>query len=68
MNYNIIYKNNNAYKILNKISIHHFLNKDNSVNQQVLGLYVNQLGGNHVLQQDNKFLICEIIQEAEIIE
>jgi hypothetical protein len=68
MNYNIIYKDNNVYKILNKISIHHFLNKDNSINQHVLGLYVNQLGGNHVLQQDNKFLICEIIQEAEIIE
>ena len=67
MNYNIEYKNGNAYKVLDEISIHNFLNKDNSVNQKVLGLYVNQVGGNHVLQKENKFLICETIEEAIII-
>lgn len=65
---NIIYKNNNAYKILDIISIHNFLNSNNEVNQRVLGMYVNEKGGNHVLQRDNKFLICEIIEEADIIK
>ena len=67
MNYNIEYKNGNAYKVLDEISIHNFLNKDNSVNQKVLGLYVNQVGVNHVLQKESKFLICETIEEAIII-
>ena len=68
MNYNIIYKNNNAYKIIDEISIHNFLNSDDSINQKVLGLYVNKLNCDHVLQRENKFLICQTIQDAVIIE
>jgi hypothetical protein len=64
---NIIYKDNIAYEILNIINIHNFLNSDNSVNQKVLGLYVHQQGGDHVLQRDNKFLICKTIEEAIIL-
>lgn len=68
MNYNIVYNGDTAYKILRKLPIHNFLNKDNQINQQVLGLWVKYLGGNHVLKQEDKFLICEIIEEATIIE
>ena len=64
---NVIYSNNVAYRILKSISIHHFLNKDQSINKQVLGMYVHEIGGDHVLQQNNKFLICETIEEAQII-
>ena len=63
---NIIYSNNVAYRILKSINIHHFLNKDQSINKQVLGMYVHEIGGDHVLQQNNKFLICETIEEATI--
>ena len=65
---NIIYNNNIAYKILDIINVHNFLNSDNSINRQVLGLYVHEKGGNHVLQRDNKFLICETIEEATVVE
>ena len=65
---NVIYSNNVAYRILKSISIHHFLNKDQSINKQVLGMYVHEIGGDHVLQQNNKFLICETIEEAQIIQ
>jgi hypothetical protein len=68
MNYNVIYKNDNAYKIIEEISILNFLNSDNSINQRVLGLYVNKLNCDHVLQRENKFLICQTIQDAVIIE
>lgn len=68
MNYNIVYNGDTAYKILRKLPIHNFLNRDNQINQQVLGLWVKYLGGNHVLKQEDKFLICEIIEEATIIE
>lgn len=68
MNYNIIYHNNIAYKIINEIYIHNFHNKDGSINQKVLGLYVHSLGANHVLQKQNKFLICCEIEEAKIIK
>ncbi len=64
---NVIYNGNKAYKILKAVAMHQFLNKDDSVNRKVLGLYVNEIGGNHVLQHNNKFLICEEIEEAIII-
>ena len=64
---NIVYNNNTAYKILDIISVEHFLNKNKSINKQVLGMYVNEKGGDHVLQRNNKFLICETIEEAQIV-
>ena len=64
---NIVYKDGIAYKVINISKVHNFLNSDNSVNQRVLGLYVHQSGGDHVLQKGNDFLICETIEDAEII-
>jgi hypothetical protein len=65
--YNIIYKNNEAFQILNDINVHMFQNKDGSINQQVLGMYVYKFNGNKVLQRGDKFLICRKIEEAIIL-
>ena len=65
---NIIYKNNIAYKILDALSIQNFLNSNNTVNTKVLGMYVHEKNGDHVLQVENQFLICETIEDAKIIE
>ena len=65
---NIVYNGDKAYKILDIVSIHNFTNKDGSVNKQVLGMYVNEKKGDHVLQRQNQFLICETIEEATIVE
>lgn len=65
---NIVYNGDKAYKILDIVSIHNFANKDGSVNKQVLGMYVSEKKGDHVLQRQNKFLICETIEEAQILK
>lgn len=65
---NIVYNGDKAYKILDIVSIHNFTNKDGNVNKQVLGMYVSEKKGDHVLQRQNKFLICETIEEATIIK
>ena len=67
MNYNIIYKDDQAFEILKEISAHMFANKDGSINQQVLGMYVNEVDGDRVLQREGKFLICRTIEEAQVI-
>lgn len=67
MNYNILYADGYAYEVLNEVSMHMFLNKDNSVNQKVLGMYVHEWGGDRVMKKDNKLLICKQIEEAQII-
>jgi|TARA_R110000744_G_scaffold195803_1_gene314922 hypothetical protein len=65
---NIIHNGDKAYKILIVLPVHNFLNSNNTINKQVLGMYVNEKGGDHVLKQDNNFLICETIEEAQIVE
>ena len=64
---NIIYKNDIAYKILEAVNIQNFLNSNNTINTKVLGMYVHEKNGDHVLQVENEFLICETIEEAQII-
>jgi len=67
MNYNLIYKDGLAFEILKEISAHMFQNRDGSINQQVLGMYVNDWDGDRVLQREGKFLICKTIEEAQTI-
>tara|TARA_B110000858_G_C17435013_1_gene307164 strand:+ start:171 stop:398 length:228 start_codon:yes stop_codon:yes gene_type:complete len=66
MNYNVIGNGDNLYHIIREISIHNFLNSNKTVNQKVLGLYVKELNCDHVLQKDNKLLICRTIEEPII--
>ena len=66
MNYNIIYKEGLAFEILKEISAHMFQNKDGSINQQILGMYVNDWDGDRVLQREGKFLICRTIEETNL--
>mgnify|MGYP000173657693 FL=1 len=67
MNYNIVYKDNIAFEIIKEINAHMFANKDGSINQQVLGMYVYEHGADRVLQREGKFLICKTIEEAVIL-
>ena len=52
------------YEVLNYINAHMFVNKNGCINQQVLGMYVHEKGGDRVLQREGKFLICKTIEET----
>lgn len=67
MNRELITKDDIMYEIIKTVNAHMFANKDNSINQQVLGMYVHENGGNRVLQREGQFLICKEIEEANII-
>ena len=54
---NIIYRDNEALEILHEINAHMFQNRDGSINQQVLGLYVHEWGADRVVMKNNKLLI-----------
>jgi len=68
INRELITKDDKMYEVVSSVSSHMFLNKDKSLNQQVLGMYVNEYQGDRVLQREDKFLICKQIEEAQIIE
>ena len=65
---NVIYNGNRSYTILDVIPKSNFQNSDGNINKQVLGMYVKEVGGNHVLQKQNKILICKEIEEVGIVE
>jgi len=67
MNKELITKGDILYEIVKSVNAHMFANKDGSVKQQVLGMYVNDHDGDRVLQREGKFLICKIVEEANII-
>ena len=67
MNKELITKGEEMYEILKSVNVHMFINKDGSINQQVLGMYVHDHKGDKVLQREGKFLICKTVEEATIL-
>ena len=41
----LITKGESMYEIINSVNAHMFANKNGSINQQVLGIYVHEKGG-----------------------
>ena len=68
MNYNILYREDEALEILNEVNAHMFQNRDGSINQQVLGMYVHEWRADRVVMKNNKLLICKTIEEARYEE
>lgn len=60
--------NDNLYLVLRDMPEHNFKNKDGSINMNVLKAWRDHLKGDHVLKHNDKFLIVETIQDAEIEE
>jgi len=67
MNKELIEKEGIMYEVVSKIGSHMFVNKDGSINQQVLGKYVHEYGGDRVLQREGQFLVCKQVEEATIL-
>jgi len=65
---NVIIKDGESYEIIDQVNASMFQNKDGNINQQVLGMYVHNLGCERVVQRDNKLLILKLVEEAVIVE
>tara|TARA_Y100001972_G_C7569487_1_gene285839 strand:+ start:128 stop:343 length:216 start_codon:yes stop_codon:yes gene_type:complete len=63
----IKYVNDIGYIVKKEISKHMFT-KNNQVRYDWVQMYRDEIGCDHVLQNDNIFFFCETIKEAEIIE
>jgi uncharacterized protein YqgQ len=61
--------NDEAYVVKRETPIHMFLKKnENTINMELLQSYRDYLKCNHVLRTQSHFLMCERIEEAEIVE
>ena len=64
----LIQQGEDMYTILDVVSRNQFVDKNNVINRTSLGYMVKWVGGNHVVQHDDKLLIVEKIQDAQYEE
>lgn len=64
-NSQILQQGDKLYTIKQSYMAHMFAGKDKRVNKELLGVAVKYHGGDHVVQHQNKYYICEEIPEAE---
>ena len=67
MNKELITMDDKVYHIVKTINSRTFANKDGSINQNILGMFVHDNDCDRVLQREGKFLICKQIEEAIIL-
>ena len=67
---NSIYVGDVMLEVLREFNPSYFYTEKNSntVNQKLLGIWVDHLDGDRVVHINNKFLIFRTIEEAQIIE
>ena len=63
----IKYVNSIGYIVKNEISKHMFT-QNNQIKFDWVQMYRDEMGYDHVLQNDNTFFFCETILEAEVVE
>lgn len=63
----IKYHNDNAYIVKREIAKHNFTNKQ-TVMYDWVQMYRDEMGYDHVLQNETHFFFCERIEDAQIIE
>jgi hypothetical protein len=60
--------NDKLYVIVRDMALHNFTNKGGDVNTEKLRAWRDYLGCDHVLKHNERFLLVQTIQEAEIDE
>ena len=61
----ILQQGDELYTVLHVVNRGLFTNSENVINKTQLGYMVKWVGGNHVIQHDNKLLIVEKIEDAQ---
>lgn len=64
----IIVQGDDIFTILHIVNRSQFVDDDNVIDRVKLGYMVKWAGGNHVVQKDNKLIIVERVEDAQIEE
>ena len=65
---NILYHNDKAYVVLRTLKAHQINNSNGEVNMEILKLWRDYLGGDHVIKQNDSYTILETIQDIDYDE
>ena len=64
-NSKIIHQGDEMFTILHIVNRTQFVNQNNTINRTSLGYMVQWCGGDKVVQENNKLLICSKIEDAQ---
>jgi len=64
----LFFYNDNVYLILRKLNLSYIIDKNNNINNELLKLWKEHEGADHVLKTDTHFLLCETLKEPEWVE
>jgi len=68
MEYNLVQINDVILQVKRDFHPNYFITDgSNHLNQKLIGLWVEYLGCDRVVRQNDKILICKTIEEAQII-
>lgn len=56
----------NLYEVLRTFNKSYFTTKKKEINKNLVGIWVEHLEGNKVIQTEEKFHVCRLIEEAKM--
>ena len=62
--------NDRLFEVLREIPVHNMIipkRHPSRIDKELLGLWVNHLGGDHVVREGDKLLICRTVEDAVIV-
>ena len=65
------YVNDRLFEVLRSYPVQQMIipkRHPDRIDKTLLGLYVDRYGGNHVLREGDRLLICREVEDAQIIE
>jgi hypothetical protein len=61
----VFYYNGNVYLVLRKLNLSYIIDRHNNINEELLKIWKEGVGADHVLKTNTHFLLCETITEPE---
>jgi hypothetical protein len=64
----LFFYNNNVYIILRKLNLSYIIDRHGNINEELLKIWKEGVGADHVLKTNTHFLLCETVTEPEWVE
>ena len=64
----IFYHNDTYYVVLRKLKVHSVSNSNGVINMDALKAWRDYVGADHVLRQNDEYLLCETVKDAQLVE
>jgi hypothetical protein len=61
----LFFYNGNVYLVLRKLNLSYIIDRHNNINEELLKIWKEYMGADHVLKTATHFLLCETVTEPE---